>query len=784
MNHDLNLPSALPEDYHETPSSGLSAEEAAALKAAGQGNALRDDGSKSTWEILKSNLFTWFNLLNVILALCLLAVGSYRNMTFIVIIFTNTVIGTVQEIRARNTIRRLQVLNAPSVHALRDGKEIVLQSDDLVRGDLVILRAGDQVVADAMVRSGSGNAMESLLTGESDAIPKKENDWLYSGSYITEGKLTAQLVYVSDESYAGRLMKEARKTKRPESALMTDLNRLIRFDSLVLIPLGVLLFLKQYLLNKDPLAASVTSSVAAMIGMIPEGLILLTSVAMAVGVVKLGRRKTLVQELYGIETLARVDVLCLDKTGTITTGEMSAEAPIPFDATPEELSTALSRFLGAFDDASSTLSALRKLASPAKEATLAVLPFSSARKKSAASFEDGTTLVLGAPEFVLGEGYPDDLRARVDALAEEGKRVTVLASCDGTIQDEVLPPIHRILGLFVLTDTLRPNAEQTIRYFREQGVSLKVISGDHPRTVSRIARQVGMEGWDCWVDVSTLNTEEELEEACRTCVIFGRVTPSRKKELVTILKRLGHTVAMTGDGVNDIPALKTADCSIAMAGGADAARHAAQLTLLDSDFSAMPAIVLEGRRVINNITRAASLFLTKTLFSFCLGLMTLLIPVSYPYYPIQLTLVSVLTVGVPSFFLALEPSNERITGNFLKTVLQRAIPGGLAVSVCATIAMLFVNAGWDVNLCKTVATLIAGAVGLLVLLRACLPLNRNRAVICGLMLIGFLLASVILGPLFYLVPLTGPAWGLLAALVCLSVIMVFFAAWILKKHNR
>ena len=784
MNQELNLPSALPEDYRETPSTGLSAGEASALKAAGHGNALRNDGSKSTWEILKSNLFTWFNLLNIILALCLLAVGSYRNMAFIIIIFTNTVIGTFQEIRARNTIRRLQVLNAPTVHALRGGEEVGLQSDDLVRGDLVVLRAGDQVVADAIVRSGSGNAMESLLTGESDAIPKKEGNWLYSGSYITEGKLTAQLVYVSEESYAGRLMKEARKTKRPESALMTDLNRLIRFDSLVLIPLGVLLFLKQYLLNKDPLPASVTSSVAAMIGMIPEGLILLTSVAMAVGVVKLGRRKTLVQELYGIETLARVDVLCLDKTGTITTGQMSAEEPIPLDADPEELKAALSRFLGAFDDDSSTLAALQKLAVPVKEETLAVLPFSSARKKSAASFADGTTLVLGAPEFVLGEAYPENLRSRVDALAEEGKRVTVLAACNGTIQEEVLPPVNRILGLFVITDTLRPNAAETIRYFHEQGVSLKVISGDHPRTVSRIARQVGMDGWDRWVDASTLTTEEELEEACRNCVIFGRVTPARKKELVTILKRLGHTVAMTGDGVNDIPALKTADCSIAMAGGADAARHAAQLTLLDSDFSAMPAIVLEGRRVINNITRAASLFLTKTLFSFCLGLLTLLIPVSYPYYPIQLTLVSVLTVGVPSFFLALEPSNERITGNFLRTVLQRAIPGGLAVSVCATIAMLFVNAGWDVNLCKTIATLIAGAVGLLVLLRACLPLNRNRALICSLMLIGFLLAAIILGPMFYLVPLTGPAWLLLAGLIGLSVAVVLLTAWIMKKQNR
>ena len=364
MNQELNLPVQLPDDYSPTPETGLTGVRAAELTAAGQANKLSEDGGKTTGEILRDNLFTWFNLLNVILALCLLAVGSYKNMLFILIIFSNAFIGTFQEIRARNTIRRLQLLNAPSVHVLRDGQEVVMKPDELVRGDLVVLHAGDQVVADAMVRSGSGHAMESLLTGESDAIPKAENDWLYSGSYITEGRLTAQLVWIADESYAGRLMKEARKTERPKSVLMTELNRLIRFDSILLIPMGILLFLKQYLLNRNPLPASVTSSVAAMIGMIPEGLILLTSVAMAVGVVKLGRRNTLVQELYGIETLARVDVLCLDKTGTITTGEMALESLEPADASMEEMKDALSRFLGAFDDDSATLNALRKATAP------------------------------------------------------------------------------------------------------------------------------------------------------------------------------------------------------------------------------------------------------------------------------------------------------------------------------------------------------------------------------------------------------------------------------------
>lgn len=784
MNQELNLPVQLPDDYSPTPETGLTGVRAVELTAAGQANKLSEDGGKTTGEILRDNLFTWFNLLNVILALCLLAVGSYKNMLFILIIFSNAFIGTFQEIRARNTIRRLQLLNAPSVHVLRDGLEVVMKPDELVRGDLVVLRAGDQVVADAMVRSGSGHAMESLLTGESDAIPKAENDWLYSGSYITEGRLTAQLVWVADESYAGRLMKEARKTERPKSVLMTELNRLIRFDSILLIPMGILLFLKQYLLNRNPLPASVTSSVAAMIGMIPEGLILLTSVAMAVGVVKLGRRNTLVQELYGIETLARVDVLCLDKTGTITTGEMALESLEPADASMEEMKDALSRFLGAFDDDSATLNALRKATAPVNAPAVSTLPFSSARKKSAVSFADGSTLIMGAPEFVLGTAFPAALREKVESFAAEGKRVTVLAYAEGVISGETVPAVTRILGLCVLTDTLRPNANETVRYFREQGVDLKVISGDHPLTVSQVAKQAGIDGWDRWVDVSSLTTGDELREACRSCTIFGRVTPARKKELVQILKEQGHTVAMTGDGVNDIPALKAADCSIAMAGGADAARHAAQLTLMDSDFSHMPAVVLEGRRVINNITRAASLFLTKTLFSFGLGLLTLIFTDAYPYDPIQLTLISTLTVGVPSFFLALEPNNERISGGFLRTVLQRALPGGVAVALCAAVSMLFTRSGWPVELCKTVATYIAGAVGLLVLLRACLPLNRNRALIVSVMTCAFVLAALILGPLFSLVPLTGPAWLLLTGLICVSSLIVIFGAKLLKAKTK
>lgn len=784
MRKDLTLPCELPEDFTFTEPTGLTASQAEEALRSGRGNRMADPDQKPLSRILRDHLLTLFNLLNFSLAICLFLVGSYRNMLFILVIIANILIGTIQEYRAQKTISNLKLLNAPSVHALRDGKELAVSPEEAVRGDLVILRGGDQVIADAIVIDGSGAAMESLLTGESNAIPKQVNSWLYSGSYITEGRLTAQLVYVGDESYAGRLTAEARKEARPASRLITDLKRLIRFDSMILVPLGILLFLKQYFLSHLPVTEAVPSSVAAMIGMIPEGLILLTSVAMAVGVIKLGRRQTLVQELSGIETLARADILCLDKTGTITTGTMELESIEGVDRSREETEKALSRLLGAFDENSATLNALRKKVPPAAEKTRAVLPFSSTRKKSAVTFYDGTTLILGAPEFVLGDLYPAELRAHVEQIAAEGKRVLVLAEAQGLVTADSVPPVRTICGLCILTDQLRPSVDQTLRYFREQGVDVRIISGDNPLTVSMIARRAGLSSWDRYVDASTLKTPEDLENACDQYTVFGRVTPEQKKELVLALKRKGHNVAMTGDGVNDIPALKAADCSIAMAGGADAAKNAAQLTLLSSDFSVLPDIVLEGRRVINNITRAASLFLTKTIFSFLLSILMLVLSAAYPFQPIQLTLISSLMIGLPGFILALEPSEERIRGNFLRTVLIRALPGGVAAACCAAVAMAMTWAGWPRELCSTVATLIAGFVCWIVLLRTCLPLNRIRWILLAFVAAAFVLAYLILGHIFLLVPLTEPAIMLLAGLGLLGIVLILLFRLLLRPAPR
>ena len=784
MKKDLTLPSELPDDFVFTETSGLTSAEAEKNAASGLSNRMSSTGEKTIPQILFSHVFTLFNLLNFALGLCLLLVGSYRNMLFLFVIIANILIGALQEYRAQKTIAALKLLNAPSVHVLRDGQEKTVSSDEAVRGDLVILRGGDQVVADAVVIDGYGAAMESLLTGESNAVHKEVNSWLYSGSYIVEGRMTAQLIYVGDESYAGRLTAEAKKDARPESRLMVDLKKLIRFDSMILVPLGILLFLKQFLLNRVPVTEAVPSSVAAMIGMIPEGLILLTSVAMAVGVVKLGRRKTLVQELSGIETLARADVLCLDKTGTITTGTMALESVIGIDRTEKETEEGLSRLLGAFDENSGTLNALREKLVPGTEKPRAVLPFSSARKKSAVTFYDGTTLILGAPEFVLEDNYSPELRARVEGYAAEGKRILVLAEARGLLTEETLPPIRAVCGLCILSDQLRPGVDQTLQYFRDQDVDVRIISGDNPITVSMIAKRAGLPDADRYVDLTTLKTEEELDQACEQYKVFGRVTPEQKKSLVLALKRRGHNVAMTGDGVNDIPALKSADCSIAMAGGADAAKNAAQLTLLSSDFSALPEIVLEGRRVINNITRAASLFLTKTIFSFLLSIMMLLVPGAYPFQPIQLTLISSLMIGLPGFVLALEPSEERIRGNFLKTVLLRALPGGVAAACCAALSMAMSPIlGWPRELCSTLATLSAGFVCWLVLLRTCLPLNLTRKILLAVVIGAFAGAFFLLRRIFFLEWLSGTAWLVLAGLAVLGGGIILLCDWLIARHE-
>lgn len=780
----LSLPDKLPADFQRTPPTGLNAAEADARMKSGRGNRTSHDHGKSVARILGENIFTFFNLLNIFLGLCLVLVGSYRNMLFLGVVVCNTVIGIVQELRARNTVRRLELLHAMQCRVLRDGREIRLTPEDLVEGDIIILHAGDQIPADAIVLNGIGAADEALLTGESDPVPKQVDDWLFSGSYVFEGRMEAQLVYVGDDSYLNQLTRAAKRIKRPKSALMTDLNRLVHIITAVLVPVGALLMMKQYWFLKLPIGQAVPNVVAALVGMIPEGLLLLCSTALAVGVVRLGRRHMLVSEMYGIETLARIDTLCLDKTGTLTTGRMSVAGIVPADGDEETITEALCRFVGAFDDVSPTLKAIRTAYQPKRIEEAALLPFSSKRKKSAVTFEDGTTLILGAPSFVLNDLSPYE--TLIHEQARQGLRVLALCEGAGPITGAECPEVSRVLGFVCLRDEIRDNARETLAYFAEQGVDIKIISGDDPETVARIAAHAGVPNADNCIDLHELGSEEEVRAAALKYTVFGRVTPQQKRLLVQALKDAGHSVGMTGDGVNDIPALKAADCSIAIGSESGAARHVAQLTLLNGDFSVLPETVAEGRRVIGNIRRTSTLFLVKTIYSVLLSLLTLALPIRYPFQPIHLSLISTLTIGIPGFFLALEPNQERVKGNFLRSVLTMAAPGGIAVAVCAALASSLYYIGLKATDCTTIAVLVAGMIGLVQLYSISRPLNRLRAFVFGGVSLGFATAIAFAGRAFYLTVQTMPlsCWLWLAALLAVGLVIMMFCYRLAFKAVR
>ncbi len=780
----LRIPTAPPKGTVMTPPKGLSSDEAAKRAASGHGNRRTEQPGKSAARILSDHFFTLFNLLNFALAACLALVGSWRNMLFLGVVFSNTLIGTIQELRARAMLKKLRVLNVRTACVIRDGREQKCPPDELVLGDLAVFRMGDQVPADAVITEGICAADESLLTGESEPVAHKPGELLMSGSFLTEGRVTAQLIAVGDQAYAARLTREAKRIRSPRSELMTELNKLVSLVSKLLVPIGVILFLEEYFLLKSPIADAIPKAVAAMIGMIPEGLILLTSVALTVGVIKLGRRKTLVQELFGIETLARADVLCADKTGTLTTGEMTFDGFIPLQAEEEELRAKTAAFLSAFEASSGTLQAIAAAVGKKPVRQTAVLPFSSARKKSAASFPDGKTLILGAPSFVTEEPIPKAQRA-----AEEGYRVLLLAEADGEISGETLPEVTRLLGLVLLKEKLRENAKETLEWFKHEGVSVRIMSGDDPRTVAKTARALGLGDSIQYVDCAALS-EDELRAAAKDNVIFGRLTPDKKRILIETLKAEGHHVAMTGDGVNDIPSLKAADCSIAMAGGAEATEHAAQIVLLNKDFNSLPAVVAEGRRVIGNVTRTASLFLQKTLYSFALSVLNILIalflPLHYPFQPIHLTLISMLTVGAPSFFLALEPSNERASGHFLKRVLLKAVPGAAGVVCCALSAMIANYYGTPDEIASTMAVLSAGVIGLGNLILTCRPFSKLRVAVCALMSVGFVCAVSFLPNVFALnvYEMTARHWIMLSAITAAGVAVLILGTLIVQPRVK
>ena len=773
-------------DSYSINITGLTDEEVRQRVEEGLTNRADISTDKTTKEIVISNVFTYFNLIYHVITILLIMVGSFRNLTFLPIIIGNTVIGIVQEIRAKKTLEKMSLLNAPHADVIRNGSVKQISTDELVKDDVILLTAGKQICADAVVISGNIQVNESLLTGEADEVEKTEGSTLMSGSFVVSGECYARLEKVGNESYISKLSLEAKSMGgKEQSEMIRSINLIVKWGGIVIIPIGLILFWQSHFVNGESITKSVTSTVAAIIGMIPEGLYLLTTVALALSTMKLARKKVLLHDMKSIETLARVDVLCVDKTGTITEPDMklkeiflcknSGADGTQTALTLDELKSLILDYANASVDNNATMLALKAYAADALTNNTSALhrtavsqqAFSSSLKYGSVTFSDGTYL-LGAPEFIMHEDFAR-IEEEIIPYADKGDRVLLFARYDGENVENGIDGSVTPLGFVALANPIRENAVKTFEYFKSQGVAIKVISGDNPRTVSRIAIQAGIESAESFVDAATLDTEDKIADAVNKYTVFGRVTPKQKKQLVKALQAKGHTVAMTGDGVNDILAMKDADCSVAMASGSEAAAQAAQVVLLDSDFAHMPDVVYEGRRVVNNIQRSASLFLVKNIFSLLLSLFSVILMVTYPLEPAQVSLISMFTIGVPGFLLALEPNKDRINGHFITNVMLKALPGGLTdvIAVGALVVCGEVFCISDASI-GTIATLVLSVVGFMILFKISEPLNGMKyAVIIG-NIAGLVFSGFFLKKLFALTDLSN---------ICILLMIVFgFAA--------
>lgn len=773
-------------DSYSINITGLTDEEVRQRVEEGLTNRADISTDKTTKEIVISNVFTYFNLIFLVITILLIMVGSFRNLTFLPIIIGNTVIGIVQEIRAKKTLEKMSLLNAPHVDVIRNGSVKQISTEELVKDDVILLTAGKQICADAVVISGNIQVNESLLTGEADEVEKTEGGTLMSGSFVVSGECYARLEKVGNESYISKLSLEAKSMgDKEQSEMIRSINLIVKWVGIVIIPIGLILFWQSHFVNGESITKSVTSTVAAIIGMIPEGLYLLTTVALALSTMKLARKKVLLHDMKSIETLARVDVLCVDKTGTITEPDMklkeiflcknSGADGTQTALTLDELKSLILDYANASVDNNATMLALKAYAAEALTNNTSALhrtavsqqAFSSSLKYGSVTFSDGTYL-LGAPEFIMHEDFAR-IEEEIIPYADKGDRVLLFARYDGENVENGINGSVTPLGFVALANPIRANAVKTFEYFKSQGVAIKVISGDNPRTVSRIAIQAGIESAESFVDAATLDTEDKIADAVNKYTVFGRVTPKQKKQLVKALQAKGHTVAMTGDGVNDILAMKDADCSVAMASGSEAAAQAAQVVLLDSDFAHMPDVVYEGRRVVNNIQRSASLFLVKNIFSLLLSLFSVILMVTYPLEPAQVSLISMFTIGVPGFLLALEQNKDRIKGHFITNVMLKALPGGITdvIAVGALVVCGEVFCISDASI-GTIATLVLSVVGFMILFKISEPLNGMKyAVIIG-NIAGLVFSGFFLKKLFALTDLSN---------ICILLMIVFgFAA--------
>jgi cation-transporting ATPase E len=777
--------------YRSDPARGLSAADVDERIRAGLANQLPDAPSRTFPQILRANVFTRFNALMTTLAAVVVLAGSPKDALFFFVVISNTLIGTIQELRAKQSLDRLAVLSAPRARVVRDGRDMDLAIADIVLDDVLDLRPGNQVPADGvMLATNNLEVDESLLTGEADPVVKQPGDDLLSGSFIVAGGGRAQVTKVGADAYAAKLAEEARRFTLVSSSLRTSVNRIITWVTWLMIPTSIGLVISQHQ-SQPGWRDALVFSVGGIVAMVPEGLVLLTSVAFAVGVIRLARRRTLVQELPAIEVLARVDVLCLDKTGTITEGTMEvAEVRAVGGVTDADLDVVLAAVAASDRDPNATQRALaERYPDPPGWAVTATVPFSSARKWSAAGFDGHGTWVLGAPEMVMADAYGGALRDDVDREADAGRRVLVLAHCDAPLDGDARPDGLTAVGLVVLVDRIRPDAPETLAYFAQQDVTLKVISGDNPRTVSAVATRAGLAGADHFVDARELPVDdpEALADDVAAATVFGRVSPHQKRAMVHALQSRGHTVAMTGDGVNDVLALKDSDCGIAMASGSEASRAVAQLVLLDSSFASLPQVVAEGRRVINNIERVASLFLTKTVYAVLLAALVGVFVLPYPFLPRQLTLVGTITIGLPATVLALEANTELVRDGFLGRVARFATPAGLVAGTATFATYVFARQNEDLALIeqRTTAVLVLTGVTLLVLVRVAWPLNPLRVgLILGMLGLLTLVVAIPAGRSFFELDLPQGGELMMAGLAVAASAPLLLAGWAIAQRIR
>ncbi len=723
---------------------GLTREEVLYREKQGLSNKDKTAKTKSIPAIIRDNVFTLFNLLNFCLGFLVLLTGSYKNMLFLGVVFCNTMISTIQEIRSKKIVDKLSLLATSKADVLRDGKRQAISLDEIVLDDILYYQLGNQVVVDSTILKGTCEVNEAFLTGETEPVVKKKGDTILSGSFLVSGEVVCYASRVGLESYTSKITSSAREFKKVDSEMMKSLKKVIKVISICIVPLGLFLFLKQYFIMHYSIYESLLHTVAALLGMIPEGLILLTSTVLAVSVIRLSKYHVLVQELYCIESLAYVDTLCLDKTGTITEGTMQVESLIPVGIPEAELKEQLATFLSLTPSNNATSEALKqKYGKRRKKKARNVYPFSSEKKWSGVEVENEGSYLLGAAEKLLLTKDLEKIKSY-----EKDYRVLVFCHSNEYFKEKKLPNNIELKGILLLSDKIRPTAKKTLSFFKKEGVDIKFLSGDSVPTVETIAAKVGIQGFA--VDASELK-EEELEEAVSKYTIFGRVSPERKKEIVFALKKQGHKVAMTGDGVNDVLALKEADCSIAMNSGVDAARNVAELVLLDSNFDALPKVLAEGRRTINNIERSASLFLTKTIYACILAILFLFLPYHYPFEPIQMSLTSMFTIGIPSFILALEPNEDLVTGHFLEKVLQKAFPVGITIVInLLLITFLSPVLHLSASETSTLSVFTSGYIGFLLLYYICIPFNRLRRILCISLVLGYLFAFTTLRELYSL----------------------------------